>query len=100
MGALEGQEPTGYSRFFESDPKKSCSRVQLVPGHMEVNSLELPWAWSVWEELLCCSPSAEEALEEAGWGSHGVGEDFQLLGASHTSWQLPFIPLSSLAPLR
>lgn len=40
MLLLEGQEPTGYSRFFESDPKKSCSRVQLVPGHMEVNSWE------------------------------------------------------------
>lgn len=44
--------------------------------------VELLWAWSGWEKLLCHSPSVEAALEEAGWGSQGVGEDFQLLGAA------------------
>lgn len=66
--------------------------------------VELPWAWSGWEELLCCSPSAEEALEKADWGSpggvkvsgwvgsQGVGEDFQSLGAVFpTTQQLPFL---------
>lgn len=54
--------------------------------------LEFLWAWPGWEELLCPSPSAEEALKEAGLGSQGVGEDFQLLGAAFPAMQqLPFL---------
>lgn len=34
------------SGIFKSDPKNTCSTVQLVPGQMEVNSLELLSWWS------------------------------------------------------